>query len=102
MVAWPFQYVLQHDINASYAMGQRCLYDHDHAMFYFVKKMCCSQNDNYTYENLARFGYKLNIKIKNLKHFWLHAWTMYKNLESGLKFWLNHGYWKYQKIDFWF
>jgi hypothetical protein len=68
MVAWPFHYVLQHDINASYAMGWRCLYDHDHAMFYFVKKLCCSQNDNDTYENLVRFGYKLNIKINNLKH----------------------------------
>jgi hypothetical protein len=63
MVAWPFHYVLQHDINALYAMGWGCLYDYDHAMFYFVKQLCCNQNDNDTYKNLARFGYKLNIKI---------------------------------------
>jgi hypothetical protein len=85
MVAWPFQYVLQHDINALYAMGRRCLYDHGHAMFYFVKKLCCSQNDNDTYENLARFGYKLNIKIKNLKHIKTFLATCLNHVQKSRK-----------------
>ncbi len=49
--------------------------------------------------NLAKFGYKLNMKVKFLifKKNLANAWTMYGNMENGFKFCLNNGYWESKK-----
>ncbi len=35
------------------------------SVFFFLSILCCNQSDDDPQEDLAKFGYKLNIKIKN-------------------------------------
>jgi len=53
--------------------------------------MWCSQSGNDLQEDLVKFGYKLNVKIKFVKHPFFGQqpiWTMYRN--DG-NFFLNFG-----------
>jgi hypothetical protein len=63
----------------------------------------CIQSGDDSQEDLARFGYKLNVKVIFFHHplcSWLHTWTMYRNLVIFFN-WSNYGYWKSQKaLDF--
>jgi hypothetical protein len=38
------------------------------APLFFLSILCCSQSSNNQQEDLARFGYKIHTKVKNLKH----------------------------------
>jgi hypothetical protein len=61
------------------------------------------QNVDDLQEDLAKFDYKLNLKVKIVKHpfFCLPAWTMYRDLAKFRKFWSKYYYWKFQKkLDF--
>ncbi len=64
----------------------------------------CIQSGNDLQEDLAKFGYKLNMKINSLNSYpsiFLATLleTMNRNLEIFLKFWLSSGYWKSQKAN---
>ncbi len=67
----------------------------------FLAIVYYSQIGDHPQEDLARFGYKLNMKLIFFKNilllFWLPTWTMYRNLMFFLKFWLNSAHWKSQK-----
>lgn len=63
----------------------------------------CRQHVDDLQVDLARFDYKLNMKVKIVKHplFCLPAWTMYRDLAKFLRFWSKYYYWKSQKkLDF--
>jgi hypothetical protein len=36
--------------------------------YFFFLNLCCSQSGDDPQEDLAKFGYKLNMKVKFLKH----------------------------------
>jgi len=55
-------------------------------VFFFLESILwCSQSGDVPYEDLAKFGYKLNLK-NNLLYFRLHTWTMYRNLANFITF----------------
>jgi hypothetical protein len=58
---------------------------------FFLSILQRSQSVDDAHEDLAKFGYKPNMKVELFHlYFWVHIWTMCKNLEIFLKFWLNY------------
>jgi hypothetical protein len=72
---------------------------------FFVNFGCCSQNDDDRHEDdLANFGYKINMKVKYLKTILLYTIFLatylnhiYRDLAIFLKLWSKYGYWKSQQ-----
>ncbi len=63
------------------------------AFLFFLAILYCIQSDNDLYEDLAKFGYKLNMKVNPLNSYpSIFLATMNRNLEIFLKFWLSSGY----------
>ncbi len=46
------------------------------AVFFFLAMLCYSQSGNDPQEDLARFGYKLNMKVNFLKNILLYFWLL--------------------------
>jgi hypothetical protein len=65
--------------------------------FFFLAILYCIQSGNDLQEDLAKFGYKLNMKVNSLNSYpsiFLATLleTMNRNLEIFLKFWSSYGY----------
>ncbi len=70
-------------------------------MVFFFPIFWCSWSGDHPQDGLARFGYRLVMKVEKKSEsfyiLWLPNRTMYRNLTKFLKFWLNYGYLKFLK-----
>lgn len=55
-----------------------CLMTNMDPRFFLISSLWCNQTGDYPQDNLAKSGYRENMKVENLKNlfmFWLPAWT---------------------------
>jgi hypothetical protein len=59
-----------------------CLMTNTDQRFFKISNMWCNQTGDYPQDNLAKSGYRENMKVENLKNhmFWLPAWTWHRYL----------------------